>query len=52
VASPEARAVFDRIAMEFDERSGLDCRYLNRVAEISKTDARPDRAGASAAASR
>jgi acetyl-CoA C-acetyltransferase len=33
-------AVFGRIAMEYDERYGLDRRYLNRVAEINMGNAK------------
>lgn len=32
-------AVFGRIAKEYDERYGLDRRYLNRIAEINRTNA-------------
>ena len=32
-------AVFGRIAQEYDERYGLDRRYLNRIAEINRTNA-------------
>ena len=33
-------AVFGRIAMEYDERYGLDRRYLNRIAEINMGNAK------------
>jgi len=33
-------AVFGRIAMEYDERHGLDRRYLNRIAEINMGNAK------------
>jgi len=32
-------AVFGRIAQEYDERYGLDRRYLNRISEINRTNA-------------
>jgi acetyl-CoA C-acetyltransferase len=33
-------AVFGRVAMEYDERYGLDRRYLNRIAEINMGNAK------------